>query len=386
MEIESIYRTMEHLNIICLIQGIIFGVFLIVLSKNNKTLSLLGLFIMMGGMSYLGFVLVDHNVFEGSYRIMYLSILFIISFFPLIYLYTRSIISILTKQDFFKHIIPGLSVFLSVVIYFLYTPSENPFNITNGNNSILTTHYTTLITTIFCIFYLFKTLLMVRNNESLFLEYYTYKPANMLMTLKWILGAFVLLYLINSYICIFEILASKNILVFKRPYYLEFSNFMLDYFITYGLLFFALKHGRSNEYFQVDLEKLKNNTEFNINDFEDFEDLYQKVNRIVSSTKCYKKHGLTIVDLASFVDIPYTKLSKIIKYKTNSNYSTFINSYRINEAKVLMSNNNNLTLEAISQEVGFKSRSVFYSSFNKFENCTPTTFLKENTVSDNNEL
>ena len=61
------------------------------------------------------------------------------------------------------------------------------------------------------------------------------------------------------------------------------------------------------------------------------------------------------------------------------NFVSFVNSYRIAEAKKLLLDPNkyNLTIEAIGNESGFKSKSAFNGAFKKITGMTPSAFVKK---------
>ena len=56
-----------------------------------------------------------------------------------------------------------------------------------------------------------------------------------------------------------------------------------------------------------------------------------------------------------------------------------MNYYRVAEVKNLLQDlqNNNLTIEAIAQIAGFKSKSTFKTAFKKLTNMTPRQFMKQ---------
>ena len=60
------------------------------------------------------------------------------------------------------------------------------------------------------------------------------------------------------------------------------------------------------------------------------------------------------------------------------NFVTFINAYRIEYAKNLLNNpeKNNLTIEAIGQGSGFKSKSAFNNAFKKITGINPSDFKR----------
>ena len=70
-------------------------------------------------------------------------------------------------------------------------------------------------------------------------------------------------------------------------------------------------------------------------------------------------------------------ISQIINEETNFNFNDFINQYRIDLSKkrLIDSNYNHLTIEAIGDSVGFKSKSTFYNTFKKHVTISPKTFV-----------
>ncbi|NQY30498.1 MAG: AraC family transcriptional regulator [Flavobacteriaceae bacterium] len=69
--------------------------------------------------------------------------------------------------------------------------------------------------------------------------------------------------------------------------------------------------------------------------------------------------------------------SKIINDYSNKNYNNFVNEYRVNEARKLLTEKENwsFTIEFIASKVGFKSKSTFNIAFKKFTGITPSYFL-----------
>jgi AraC-like DNA-binding protein len=68
--------------------------------------------------------------------------------------------------------------------------------------------------------------------------------------------------------------------------------------------------------------------------------------------------------------------SKLINSYSSHNFSDFINSLRIEQAKKFLSNDefSEYTIVAIGLECGFNSKSTFYSAFKKFTSETPSSF------------
>jgi len=67
-------------------------------------------------------------------------------------------------------------------------------------------------------------------------------------------------------------------------------------------------------------------------------------------------------------------LSQIINERCGKNFTDFINSYRLIEAKKKLSSKEykHLTIMSIAQECGFNSISSFNTAFKKQNHCTPS--------------
>ncbi|HNX22703.1 MAG TPA: AAA family ATPase [Spirochaetota bacterium] len=92
--------------------------------------------------------------------------------------------------------------------------------------------------------------------------------------------------------------------------------------------------------------------------------------------KVFLTEELTLPVLAREMGVTTPQLSEVINNYCNMNFNSFINKYRIEEAKKIFLENNEKTILHIAFEVGFNSLSVFYKAFIKFENMTPAGFRK----------
>lgn len=95
--------------------------------------------------------------------------------------------------------------------------------------------------------------------------------------------------------------------------------------------------------------------------------------------KPYLDFDLTLQKLALQVNIVDKDLSLLINHHIGKHFFDFINEYRIDEAKYLLGNpaKSELTILEILYQVGFNSKSSFYTAFKKITGKTPTLFRKE---------
>ncbi|WP_162131559.1 helix-turn-helix domain-containing protein [Galbibacter marinus] len=98
----------------------------------------------------------------------------------------------------------------------------------------------------------------------------------------------------------------------------------------------------------------------------------------MENEKPYLDYELTLQKLASQLDMPEKEISILINHHLGKHFFDFINEYRIEEAKRILGNQQNkaLTILEILYQVGFNSKSSFYTAFKKVTNQTPTAYRK----------
>ncbi|MDD3095168.1 MAG: helix-turn-helix domain-containing protein [bacterium] len=110
----------------------------------------------------------------------------------------------------------------------------------------------------------------------------------------------------------------------------------------------------------------------------DIEALSNKLISLMETEKLYREPELSIVDVAKRLHVPRHHITHILNEIMGRNFYTFINNYRIEEAKQRLSNPeyNNLTVLAIGFDAGFNSKSSFNTLFKKYVGVTPSEYRK----------
>ena len=103
-----------------------------------------------------------------------------------------------------------------------------------------------------------------------------------------------------------------------------------------------------------------------------------KLTSFMVEEKPYLDFELTLQKLANQINMPEKELSLLINHHLNKHFFDFINEYRINDAKILLKDpaKKEVTVLEILYEVGFNSKSSFYTAFKKSTNQTPTAYRK----------
>lgn len=92
--------------------------------------------------------------------------------------------------------------------------------------------------------------------------------------------------------------------------------------------------------------------------------------------KKYKEKDYSAKKLAEELGTNTRYISAVVNVKFHMNYTSFINKYRIEEAMTLLTDKRyaKLTIEEISDMVGFSNRQSFYASFFRLLGVTPRDY------------
>ena len=109
------------------------------------------------------------------------------------------------------------------------------------------------------------------------------------------------------------------------------------------------------------------------------QELYDRVCRVMENDKPYHEPKLTREKLAKMLGTNRTYLSTVIHAKSGMSYQQFINTYRINEAIELLSDESMIDrpLKQLWSDLGFTSSSTFYKLFQQSVGITPLAFRKQ---------
>lgn len=106
---------------------------------------------------------------------------------------------------------------------------------------------------------------------------------------------------------------------------------------------------------------------------------FKEIESFILGEQRYLDPYLSLESLSREMDTSTSSLSKLINTYSHGNFSDYINKFRVEEAKKLLSHPDYgaYTIVAIGLECGFNSKSTFYTAFKKFTGKTPTQFRAE---------
>lgn len=104
-----------------------------------------------------------------------------------------------------------------------------------------------------------------------------------------------------------------------------------------------------------------------------------RIKEVMESCEEIYSPEFSINTLAQLLDTNYKYVSQVINERTNGNFSTFVNTYRIKEACRRINGGimKNYTIEALSNSVGFRSRMSFFKAFKLQTGLTPSEYIRQ---------
>ncbi len=111
-------------------------------------------------------------------------------------------------------------------------------------------------------------------------------------------------------------------------------------------------------------------------------EIIQKLNRKMRENSIHLQTDLTLHSLSKTLNTNSSYLSRIIQLNYNYNFSTFLNKHRIIEAQKMILDKKfaHYTIDAISHECGYKSKSTFNKAFKEITGLTPNEYKRQGTL------
>lgn len=107
---------------------------------------------------------------------------------------------------------------------------------------------------------------------------------------------------------------------------------------------------------------------------EEADPIASRLKELMIQEELFKNANLKLPDVAKRLNITPHRLSQILNDNLGTNFPSFINEFRVENAKLLLRENKVFSLEAIGYECGFNSKSTFYATFKKYVGTTPAKY------------
>ena len=325
---------------------------------------------------------VSGSLIEFTFPI-YLSLYFLM--YPLLYLYAKRLV--FTKKElknekvYLFYILPIVAFLLSL-FYYTSIPLEEKVDIIQWHTDNFASNSTTgTFFLIISVLYYVQVLIYF----LLFLKIYRSAKGNMSdriidknIALTW-LRYFIIVFIF------YEIPVGLLLYFFPFPGYETVLQGIGLVFLTFlGIL----RINQSTIEIQTRLRKAKLNLEdakgtgnHYLFEPEEKNELMGLIKETLKKKKFFTDPNLTIDQFAKKIHVSSRKLSIVINEITGESFSQFLNKYRIEEAKkLLLSTEDDLTIENIYLRTGFNSRSTFNRVFKSYTDLTPKEFKTNNPI------
>jgi AraC-like DNA-binding protein len=109
---------------------------------------------------------------------------------------------------------------------------------------------------------------------------------------------------------------------------------------------------------------------------EDKDNILEQLEDYLKNERPFLSPGLSLSDISKRLKINSNRISQVINERKGLNFNDYINLFRVEEAKSLLSSEeyNKLTIDALAAMAGFNSKSPFYAAFKKHTGMTPKEF------------
>ena len=108
--------------------------------------------------------------------------------------------------------------------------------------------------------------------------------------------------------------------------------------------------------------------------------MQEQIMKIIVMDKKYRDKDYSAQDLANEIGTNTRYISAVVNVRFHMNFTSFVNSYRISDAKSILVDKRyqDLNIEEVSDMVGFSNRQSFYAAFYRFTGITPRQWRIDN--------
>ena len=346
-------------------QAFILAVLFFLKKKGDRIANiLLGIYVLLFGYNVLYNVLYwSQELFSNRFvHLVYTNQLIWVLYGPVLYLYIKRVIK---KSNFrfidILHFLPLLFLLInSLPFYLLYKEDKLKILISGHTNNLIYFPIQLKIKIIIGLMILYFGLIFFLFKNDL-------KSYNKSRWLSWLTFSFL------GYVVSF---ASYFILR-----YFGFIEIGYDYFIGYTMIFFIgllsyfgfLQPDIFNGLSMDKVIPFKKYQKTGLTKNHSLELKFRLIN-FMDKDKPYLDSELRLDNLANRLNLSRHHMSQIINEHFDQNFFDFINKYRIEESKKVLSNEDNLSITDVLYSCGFNNRVSFYKAFKKFTGITPTQY------------
>ena len=351
--------------LVCAVQGLFLTVVFYTKGKKYKANRVFSLLLFLVSLHLIEYALCISGVVYNIPHILFTTYPLFFLVGPLFYFYVCYYLSNKAKLEWKAlHFLPALLYFLMLLPFYMM----NGIDKINFFRSIAVDNFQRVPQEQFAIMLIQGAQILIylvfshkiirkgQNNDMLRNSRTTRMNFNWLLNSTKVFGLFILFYMITT-----------TFLVFSHHYRIEFDYMvvlvlsLLIYLIGYTALL------RPNIFKTLHDYKVANPVTYL---------LKKRLSDLMMEQEPYLNEDLKIEDLASSLGLPVYQLSLTINHEFGCNFFEFVNSYRIERAKELLSDSSQKgkKILAIAFESGFGNKATFNRVFKEYTSQTPTQY------------
>ncbi len=372
-------RIVDYILLAGVLQGFVFNGFTLLRKTNTKTIIFLSMVVFFLSLNNLQAWLIDIGFSSGVFIIKQLLVPWYSLIAPMFFLFLIHYLKVENRyESILKFVVfvflLQLVIRLSIILYTYFYGDTSETSLIES--------YTTLeeiTNAIIAILFVAKSLQIV------FLKTEFHDFIKTYDSMKW-LKIFLILGIIVVVFWVFAIVVNLNVKTDWANNPLRISTSILLYWIGYqGVYKYDLlmerisirETVRKNSVASQEPKTPNNKSEILNNKYaSDFE----RIDSYILQHKLHLDPNFGLDFLSREIEMSVSHISKVINATHSSNFSDYINAYKVEQAKIMLSDRNysNYTIVAIGLESGFNSKSAFYNAFKKFTGQTPTQYKTAN--------
>jgi AraC-like DNA-binding protein len=358
---------------------LLFVSFFLFQSKKGKTISnkILALVFLMLSVATINFYWIVFDIQTNFSQLMLIDDTFLLAYGPLLYLFTQSVIfkNYILKKVHFIHFIPFFISVFAVIVYILFAEVTSMSETTlqmKSNQVPLYFRMGEMLILFYTLFYLFKSKREVKKVLQSAFEKYSSINQEEFKLLSFIINSFIILFLLAMIHSVLPFIGIRGGLFVTLLLIV-----LVVFYIINAVLFKMLKQttndsGLIAQPVYEHKEKYAGSRLTKTELIKYKSDLWSHM----STQEKYLNSELTIDDLANELALTPKIVSQIINEGYSCNFFDFVNKFRVEEAKSLLSSraDDKMTIQEVMYDAGFNSKSSFNTAFKKFTKLTPTQF------------
>lgn len=313
---------------------------------------------------------------------------FVFAHAPFIFVYTSS----LTNPEFkvnlknFYHFGFLLLFIASFTPYLLLTPEERLDVIYQRQDLSYYVVVPLLVLFLTRVYFLLRTIIIVINHQNKISQSFSYEKE---INLAWIKSIAIGFFIIIILGFIGLGLVSAHIM---SVYWMDYITILCNMILFFYIAFWSYKQNAISSVIQIievvevpTKEKTITRIDVTSSPIESLESsnpTVQNLLKLMDHDKLYLEPELNIADVANKLNIHGHQLSKILNTQLQKNFFEFVNDYRIEEFKNLVSNpkNKHISILGLAMDAGFNSKATFNRIFKKSTGITPSKFREDHKI------